>query len=302
MDTRRPPAISVGMPTYNGERFIERAIESVLGQTHADLELIISDNASTDRTGEICAAYARRDARVRYVRLPENRGAEANFAHVRDLATAPFFAWAADDDERDSTYFERLLARMDDDAVALAFGTVASIDATGALIRRYPPFRYEAGRFVRSLRFFMDREESAKACLIYGLFRTSIVTQLPIAAYHGSRIGLDMHLVFDVMQRGRVAIEPDAVFRPRVYSIERHRSTGWVRDTRGLPLSRRIARKVNLVLQLRHLRYIAAFPRIARGSLLRATLSLLAPVKYLQVLACNAVALAGALGRRLRGG
>lgn len=301
MDDRRAPAISIGMPTYNGERFIERAIDSVLGQTLADLELVISDNASTDRTGEICAAYARRDPRVRYVRLPENRGAEFNFAHVRDLATAPFFAWAADDDERDSAYFERLLARMDD-TVVLAFGTVESIDATGAPIRRYPTFRYDAGHFIRSLRFYLDREESGKACLIYGLFRTAVLRQIPIAAYHGSVRGVDMHLVFDVMQRGPVAIEPQAVFRPRIYPIERHRSTGWVRDASGLPLSVRIARKVNLVLQLNLVRYIAVYPLIARGALLRATLALLVPVKYLALLAANAVVLVSAVRRRLRGG
>lgn len=302
MQIQRAPAISIGMPTYNGERFIARAIESVLGQTFADFELLISDNASTDRTGDICVEYARRDPRVHYIRQPRNVGAEANFACVRDLATAPLFAWAADDDERDATYFELLHARMDDDAVALAFGTVESIDASGALIRRYPAFRYESGHFRRSLRFFLDREDSAKACLIYGLFRKSVLQQVPFAAYYGSTVGQDMHLVFDVMQRGRIAIEPRAVFRPRVYPIQFHRSTGWVRDTSGLPLTARIFRVVNTALRLDHIPYALAYAPIARGTLLRATLALLAPVKYLQVLTCNAVALAAALGRRLRGG
>ena len=52
------PTVSVGMPVYNGETYLEVAISSVLAQSFDDLELIICDNASTDRTAEICQDYA----------------------------------------------------------------------------------------------------------------------------------------------------------------------------------------------------------------------------------------------------
>jgi glycosyltransferase involved in cell wall biosynthesis len=66
------PALTVGMPVYNAERFIAKALDSFLDQTFTDFELLISDNASTDRTEEICRYYAARDQRIRYFRNAKN--------------------------------------------------------------------------------------------------------------------------------------------------------------------------------------------------------------------------------------
>lgn len=96
----RAPAVSIGMPVYNGERHIRPALESLLAQTFADFELIISDNASTDGTESICREYAARDARIGYFRQEKNRGASANFQFVLDQARGEFFMWAACDDVR----------------------------------------------------------------------------------------------------------------------------------------------------------------------------------------------------------
>ncbi len=85
------PRVSIGLPVFNGERYLARAIDSVLGQDFRDFELIICDNASTDRTAEICAAYARRDARVRYVRNPRNLGAGPNYDRCFHLARGTYF-------------------------------------------------------------------------------------------------------------------------------------------------------------------------------------------------------------------
>ena len=74
-----PPLVSIGMPVFNGEKFLAQAIGSILTQTLGDLELVICDNASSDATGEICATYAAHDRRVRYVRNPGNIGAGPNF-------------------------------------------------------------------------------------------------------------------------------------------------------------------------------------------------------------------------------
>ena len=68
------PLLSIGLPVYNGERFLAQALDCLLAQTFRDFEIIISDNASTDRTPEICRAYARRDPRVRYVCNQRNLG------------------------------------------------------------------------------------------------------------------------------------------------------------------------------------------------------------------------------------
>jgi glycosyltransferase involved in cell wall biosynthesis len=92
------PKVSIGLPVYNGEKYLWYALDSILRQDYADFELIISDNASTDATQAICREFASKDSRVRYLRNEENIGAAANFNRVFKLARADFFKWAAYDD------------------------------------------------------------------------------------------------------------------------------------------------------------------------------------------------------------
>ena len=68
------PKISIGIPVYNGEKFIRKCIESVLQQTYKNFELIISDNASTDSTPDICKEFLKKDNRITFVRQNENMG------------------------------------------------------------------------------------------------------------------------------------------------------------------------------------------------------------------------------------
>lgn len=95
---RRAPAVTIGMPVFNEERFVGEALGSLLAQTFTDFELIISDNASTDRTGEVCRAMAASDPRVRYLRNESNIGAAANFNRLVDLARGRYFIWAGGHD------------------------------------------------------------------------------------------------------------------------------------------------------------------------------------------------------------
>jgi glycosyltransferase involved in cell wall biosynthesis len=90
--------VSIGLPVFNGERFIHNALESLLAQDFEDFELIICDNASTDNTYKICQEYALRDSRIRLYRNDTNIGATKNFELVFQLSSAPYFMWAAHDD------------------------------------------------------------------------------------------------------------------------------------------------------------------------------------------------------------
>jgi glycosyltransferase involved in cell wall biosynthesis len=92
------PKVSVGMPVYNGEKYITQALNSALNQDFDDFEIVISDNASTDGTGEICRSYAAKDRRVRYYRNDSNIGASPNFHRVFELAQGEFFKWLPHDD------------------------------------------------------------------------------------------------------------------------------------------------------------------------------------------------------------
>lgn len=101
------PRVSIGLPIYNGERYLAETINSLLDQTFSDFELIISDNASTDRTADICAAYTTQDHRIRYYRNEINMGAAPNYNRTFELATGEYFKWGAYDDPCAPTCLER---------------------------------------------------------------------------------------------------------------------------------------------------------------------------------------------------
>jgi len=111
--TTSPPVVSLGMPVYNGERFVEQAILSVIAQSLKSFELIICDNASTDGTEQICRALAASDPRVRYVRNEQNLGAHPNYNKTFSLARGRYFKWVAHDDALHPDYLERCVARLE---------------------------------------------------------------------------------------------------------------------------------------------------------------------------------------------
>ncbi|MGA7935672.1 MAG: glycosyltransferase [Kovacikia sp.] len=126
------PRVSIGLAIYNGENYVREAIDSILGQTFEDFELIISDNASTDRTQEICLDYAARDSRIRYYRNEQNMGAAWNQTQVAKLATGEYFMLAAHDDVRAATYLEKCVAVLDrDPSVVLCHSWTRKINEHG---------------------------------------------------------------------------------------------------------------------------------------------------------------------------
>jgi glycosyltransferase involved in cell wall biosynthesis len=129
---RLMPKLSIGIPVYNAEAFLPQALDCLLSQTFDDFEIVICDNASTDRTEEICSDYASRDPRIRYFRNVTNLGAIANFNRTFELSSAPLFKWAAHDDLHLSNYLERCVRLLDEDPGAvLAHSGTAFIGENG---------------------------------------------------------------------------------------------------------------------------------------------------------------------------
>jgi glycosyltransferase involved in cell wall biosynthesis len=92
------PLVSVGLPTFDRASTLVRAIESVLVQDWPNLELVVSDNGSSDGTEEVCKKFCQQDPRVRYVRHHKNLGPTANFAAVLEHSRGEYFMWLGDDD------------------------------------------------------------------------------------------------------------------------------------------------------------------------------------------------------------
>lgn len=106
-------SLGFGLPVYNGERFLPGALDSLLTQDYEDIEVVVSDNGSTDATEEICRAAAAADPRVRYVREETNRGGTWNYRRVVELSASPLFSWMAVDDLKLPTFASSCVAALD---------------------------------------------------------------------------------------------------------------------------------------------------------------------------------------------
>jgi|SRR5581483_5734960 len=168
----RTPRVSIGMPLYNGEKYVKFAIESLLEQEFKDFELIISDNASTDGTRRICEEYAKLDGRIRYHRCAANVGATPNFNRVWSLAQGELFKWAAYDDEccpgSIKEYVEAFDAAPSD--TSLIYSHCAIIDESGRVKRtRCDSLSIDAARPHARLRQLLGHMGTYDA--FYGLIR-----------------------------------------------------------------------------------------------------------------------------------
>ncbi len=167
------PLVSIGMPVYNGERDLPRALDSLLAQDYNNFEIVISDNASTDNTRRICGEYAARDARIRLNFNDTNIGIIANFESVLEKATGKYFMWAAHDDIWSRSFvgsmFEELEGHSD---ASVAMSAVQRLRENGT---PYDLVRFEGAANPNSTTTFQLAMALAQGSphhlFIYGLFR-----------------------------------------------------------------------------------------------------------------------------------
>lgn len=218
------PRITIGLPVYNGENFITQALDSILGQTYREFELIISDNASTDRTQELCRSYAERDPRIRYFRNGENLGAARNFNQVFELSSSEYFKWAAHDDALAPDYLEKCVEVLDRDrSIVLVYTPTQLIDEHGIVIGAYEPdtkgfdskkpherFRSRISRIRPQLPFIPRKLEDADP--IFGLMRASALNNIPL---FGTCVASDQVLLARLALLGRFERLPEGLFYNR---------------------------------------------------------------------------------------
>ncbi|MFM1896557.1 MAG: hypothetical protein RLZZ385_1631 [Pseudomonadota bacterium] len=206
------------MPVFNEEHYLRHALESLLGQTFEDFELIISDNASTDGTATICAMYAQRDSRIRVVRQPENIGAVANFQLVLEQAQGEYFMWAAADDLWSKSWLEELLAIAHQTGCP-AMGTVRQMDVDGkdcvhpANGRRQ---QFIAPRLLRRLRFFLQPGLLGKANSIYAVYPRKLLTPECTAALVTYPVGFDLMFLYRLLGTTAIHGTHKASLRKRI--------------------------------------------------------------------------------------
>jgi len=208
------PRVSVGMPVYNREKYVGASIEAHLKQTYADFELIVTDNASTDRSEDVCRAYAARDSRIKYHRNVENLGASGNYRRCFELARGEYFRWAPSDDLVSPNLIERAVEVLDRDrSIMVAYGRTKLIDGDGNML----------GDFDEGLHLMDDHpSERWKGVyrnirlgnLQYGLSRTRELRKTGLLRNYG---GGDFPLIFEMSLYGKFYEIPDAFFYRRMH-------------------------------------------------------------------------------------
>lgn len=213
--TRSEPRLSIGMPVYNGERYLRAAIDSLLCQTFGDFELIISDNASTDSTPDICRTCAALDPRIRYEAQPVNRGATWNVNHVLTLARAKYFKWAHADDLYAPRYLECCIAELD-----RASSPAIVVCSRGIIIdendRQICPYedRWDLRQSRPSDRLRLAAQNVGGYNVQFGVMRTHV---LRACRPEGSYPYGDIALANELVLRGQIWEIPDPLFYRRVH-------------------------------------------------------------------------------------
>lgn len=213
MPTGSVPTVSIGLPVYNGEKFLRQAIESILTQTYADFELIIGDNASTDGTEEICRGFAAQDARVRYQRNETNIGGANNANMTVGMARGRYFLYFADDDILDPTYIEsclRVLQERPD--IFLCYSQLIDIDDAGQQLRIT---RHELGLSADAYQRFVSLIQRGHYCeAIYGLMHLDILRQTRLEQNYSHS---DRTLLCELALRGRFYQIQTPLFHKRLH-------------------------------------------------------------------------------------
>jgi glycosyltransferase involved in cell wall biosynthesis len=203
------------MPVYNGERHLRAALESILGQTFQDFELVISDNASADDTERICREYAAKDPRVQYHRQPKNLGVSENYNAVFRLARGGYFKWASSNDLCDPAFLDTCARVLEGrpDAV-LAYPRTRLIRAESAAMEDYED-RLDLPQERPCERFRAYIERYRLNNVMNGVIRASILKRTPLLARFP---GSDLVLMAELALYGKFVEVPEFMFFRRMDS------------------------------------------------------------------------------------
>lgn len=214
--------VSIGMPIYNGETLLRQALDSLLAQDYENFELIISDNASTDKTQEICLEYAERDERVHYYRNDENIGALRNFNRVFELSHGQYFMWAAHDDHWERNFISRLMEAFANSAeVVLSccdYDTIYHL--TGRVEpQAYPPPPLSADNSILDNAVLMLLHSHSP--YFYGIYKSSVLKSTRTISRQRDFDFQDLFLLNEMCLSGKVQMTPEVLFHAGVKEVER---------------------------------------------------------------------------------
>jgi len=226
--TNHSPAVTMGLPVYNGENFVAEAIACARAQTYTDWELVISDNCSTDRTLSICRAFAEQDDRIRVYSNPRNLGVASNYNRVFELARGRYFRWVAHDDLFGAEFVERCVRVLEtDDRAVLAFPQLVHVDAAGNPLRRQTAaLTIDDVEATERILHLMQLETSGEDIFWaqFGLIRRSALERTSVMGLYS---GGDQVLLLELVAQGTFAQIPEDLFFRREHEQASTIRRGW---------------------------------------------------------------------------
>lgn len=214
------PKLSIGLPVYNAERYLRDALDSILSQTYRDFELVISDNASTDSTAEICAGYAEKDQRIRFHRNAKNLGAAENFNKVFNLSVGMYFKWAAYDDMCAPEFLDRCVSLLDrEPKVVLCYPKTILVNSQGEKISLYDDrLNLDQQRPHQRLRHILKFINLANP--VFGVIRSGALKKTRLL---GKYFGADYILLIELALQGCFYEIPEYLFYRRDHELNSRR-------------------------------------------------------------------------------
>ena len=206
--------MSTGLPVFNAQRYLAAALDSHLSQSYEDFELMVSDNGSTDGTQDICEDYARRDARIRYLRYDQNKGLSWNHSNALAQSRGHYFRWGAADDLLGDGLLSELVEILDGDAgIVLCSPRVSNIDADGIV----------TGTVVRSLDLQsadpLDRINAVLTRTYQMVYPQGLMRResLMSTSRRWTYFGWDFILLFELALRGRITETERSILLRRLH-------------------------------------------------------------------------------------
>ena len=205
---RAAPRLTIGLPVYNGENYLAESLEALLGQSYEDFELVITDNASTDGTADICHRYRKQDSRIRYIRQPHNIGLQPNHNFVITQARGELFKMTSHDDLYARDLLKRCVDALDEHPeVVIAHCREAMIDTSGNVTKL---IQYSvATDSPRAPERFRSMLFDGWDDYTYGVIRTKVLRQ---ARPHGSHHFADRTINTELGLYGPFHMVPDWLY------------------------------------------------------------------------------------------
>jgi len=204
------PEVTIAIPVYNGDQFIEKRIESIISQTYQNFQLIISDNASTDSTSKICKKFSESDTRISYIRQEKNIGSLENFNFLIRQASGKYFVWAAVDDFWLPEFLEKNVKILENNSSLVGsiskiqyfdeYGPISQTKKSDTVLRNYSYDNYPKSNDSEDLINFYLRLDRAEN--MYAVYRFNSIK----GKYLRNMISTDKAIILELLKDGKIFI------------------------------------------------------------------------------------------------